>query len=54
MREHEQRLDAAARAELLVWLQADRAHLACYEEASCIWLAAALLPVPDTSGDPKP
>lgn len=53
IREHEQPLDDAARAELVAWLKSDPTHLARYEEASRIWLAAALVPVPsDTSGDP--
>jgi ferric-dicitrate binding protein FerR (iron transport regulator) len=48
IREHEQQLDAAARAQLIAWLKADPAHLAHYEEASRIWLAAALVPPPQT------
>jgi ferric-dicitrate binding protein FerR (iron transport regulator) len=44
IREHEQPLDEAARAELVAWLKADPAHLEHYEEACRIWLAAALVP----------
>lgn len=51
IREHEQSLDDAARAELIAWLKSDPAHLASYEEASRIWLASALIPSPnDTPG----
>lgn len=44
VREHEQPLDDAARTELVAWLKCDPTHLASYEEASRIWLAAALVP----------
>ena len=47
VREHESPLDATARAELVQWLKADARHLASYEEASRIWLAAALIPPAD-------
>jgi ferric-dicitrate binding protein FerR (iron transport regulator) len=54
IREHEQSLDDAARAELIAWLRSDRAHLARYEEASRVWLASALIPSPKgTPGDPS-
>lgn len=53
IREHEQPLDDAARAELVTWLKADPAHLKHYEEAHRVWLATALLP-PPTSEDDEP
>ena len=46
IREHDQPLDEAVRAELVTWLKADAAHLKYYEEAQRIWLAAALVPAP--------
>jgi ferric-dicitrate binding protein FerR (iron transport regulator) len=46
IREHDQQLDDAARAELVAWLKEDPAHLAHYEEAQRIWLASALVPPP--------
>lgn len=46
IREHEQPLDEVARSELVAWLKANPLHLASYEEASRIWLAAALVPAP--------
>ena len=46
LREHEQPFDDVARAELVAWLKSDPTHLAHYEEASRIWLEAALLPPP--------
>jgi transmembrane sensor len=49
IREHEHSLDDAARAELIAWLKSDAAHLACYEEASRVWLASALVPSPKTT-----
>lgn len=49
VREHEQPLDPAERAGLAAWLAEDRAHRLAYEEASRIWLAAALVPEPDDS-----
>lgn len=51
IREHEQPLDDAARAELVAWLKADPAHLKNYEEAHRVWLAAALVPPPASEGD---
>lgn len=47
IREHEQALDDGTRAELVAWLKSDPAHLASYQEASRIWLAAALVPPPN-------
>ena len=47
LREHEQALDDAARAELVAWLKADPAHLENYQEAHRVWLAAALVPPPE-------
>ncbi|WP_129780146.1 FecR/PupR family sigma factor regulator [Peristeroidobacter soli] len=46
IREHEQVLDDAGRAELIAWLKADPAHRAHYEEAHRVWLGAALIPRP--------
>jgi ferric-dicitrate binding protein FerR (iron transport regulator) len=46
IREHEQPLEDAARAELVQWLKVDPKHLQHYEEAHRVWLAAALLPPP--------
>jgi len=48
IREHEQQLDQAARAELVEWLKAHPAHLRNYEEAHRIWLAAGLVPFPES------
>jgi ferric-dicitrate binding protein FerR (iron transport regulator) len=54
IREHEQSLDDTARAELIAWLKSHSAHRACYEEASRIWLASALIPAPkDGAGGPS-
>lgn len=47
IREHEQPLDDAVRAELLAWLKADPRHPQYYEEAHRVWLAAALVPPND-------
>jgi len=51
IREHEQELDDAARAELVAWLKADPSHLAHYEDAARIWLASALIPAEDLEKD---
>lgn len=47
VREHQQPLDEAARAELVAWLKADPYHLRTYQEAARLWLAAAMVPPPE-------
>ena len=49
VREHEQPLDEAARAELVAWLKISPEHRKSYDEASRIWLLVGLVPPVDSS-----
>lgn len=55
-REHEGvTYDAAARAQLAVWLQADPSHRATYDKAARLWRLSGMLPpvhALDTGEDP--
>ena len=45
LRQHERdTFDAAARAQLSLWLAADPSHRHAYDKAGRLWLAAGLVP----------
>jgi transmembrane sensor len=54
MREHEQALTEAQRAELMRWLDGDERHRAAYQKASRVWLLSGLVPPVHGDGGSMP